>query len=151
MIGLMVAGVELCMRGIEGTGRLSRGQWALFYGGAFVIVLSSAIKIPTLLALGFVGLALARRLGPQFRHVLTVAAALSLLTVGLQAFLAWSTGLGFGWIHTTNNTAVAVLLYVIGTIAGACLGFAAASKQLQHREKQRIVAPTVPTPTPETA
>ncbi|WP_024796424.1 polyprenol phosphomannose-dependent alpha 1,6 mannosyltransferase MptB [Tomitella biformata] len=103
MIGLMVAGVELCMRAIEGTERLTRGRWALFYFGAFVIVLSSAIKIPTLLALGFVGLALARRLGPQFRHVFTVAAALSALTIFGLAFLAWSTGLGFGWLHTLNT------------------------------------------------
>lgn len=103
MIGLMVAGVELCLRALEGSGKLTRRQWALFLFGAFVIVLSSAIKIPTLLALGFVGLALARRIGPQFRHVLTVAAALSALTIFGQAFLAWSTGLGFGWIHTLNT------------------------------------------------
>lgn len=103
MIGLMVAGVELCLRAIEGAGRLTRRQWALYLFGAFVIVLSSAIKIPTLLALGFVGLALARRIGPQFRHVLTVAAALSAITIFGQAFLAWSTGLGFGWIHTLNT------------------------------------------------
>lgn len=103
MIGLMVAGMELSLRAIEGTGKLTRANWALFYGGAFVIVLSSAIKIPTLLALGFVGLALARRLGPQFRHVLIVAATLSALTIFGQAFLAWSTGLGFGWLHTLNT------------------------------------------------
>lgn len=103
MIGLMVAGMELSLRAIEGSGKLTRGNWALFFFGAFVIVLSSAIKIPTLLALGFVGLALARRLGPQFRHVFTVAAALSALTIFGQAFLAWSTGLGFGWLHTLNT------------------------------------------------
>lgn len=103
MIGLMVAGVELCLRAIDGDNLLTRRQWALFFCGSLVIVLSSAIKIPTLLALGFVGLALARRLGPQIRHVVTVAAALSALTIFGQAFVAWSTGLGFGWLHTLNT------------------------------------------------
>ena len=88
--------------------------------------------------------------GVVYFWAVVVYAFFGLLVAALLMMLL-QVAIGFGWIHTTNNTAVAVLLYVIGTIAGACLGFAAASKQLQHREKQRIVAPTVPTPTPETA
>lgn len=103
MIGLMVAGVELCLRAIAGSDRLTGRRWALFFFGALVIILSSAIKIPTLLALGFVGLALARRVGPQLRNVFFVAAALSALTIFTQTFLAWSTGLGFGWLQTLNT------------------------------------------------
>ncbi|MEE2032917.1 polyprenol phosphomannose-dependent alpha 1,6 mannosyltransferase MptB, partial [Rhodococcus chondri] len=65
MLGLMLAGVELALRGVHidtSDGRPHRLRAAAWLAtGTAVIALSSMIKVPSLLALGFVGMALAHR------------------------------------------------------------------------------------------
>lgn len=103
MIGLMVAGLEVCLRAIYDTDPFHWKGWCLLLGGAAIIVASSAIKIPSLLALGFVGVAFARRRGARLRNLVWVAAMLAAIAVAGQAFVAWATGLGFGWIDTLGT------------------------------------------------
>ncbi|EME17700.1 polyprenol phosphomannose-dependent alpha 1,6 mannosyltransferase MptB [Rhodococcus triatomae] len=107
MLGLMLAGIEVALRAIESPPDVrfrlrgspaDRRALALLVAGAALIALSATVKIPTLLALGFLGMALARRWGGSFRSV--CAAAALLLTVTATVILAVSlvSGLGFGWL-----------------------------------------------------
>src|SRR6201992_538240 len=80
MLGLMLTGTEFALRGIDSARplmprpwpglRTHRPDWAplgMLLAGAILIALSSQIKLPSLLALGFVAMALGRRWGAQLR------------------------------------------------------------------------------------
>lgn len=122
MMGLMIAGVEVSLRALEGTGPLTARAWLLFTVGSGLIVLSSAIKIPTLLALGFTGLALTRRIGGRFRTAVVVAVALAALTVAITAAVAFGTGLGFGWLDTLGTAGEVRSWMSLPTLAGLAAG-----------------------------
>ncbi|WP_459958420.1 polyprenol phosphomannose-dependent alpha 1,6 mannosyltransferase MptB [Nocardia sp. IFM 10818] len=123
MLGLMLAGLEFCLRGIDDLRLSDRRAWLLVLFGAVVITLSSTIKITSLIALGFVGMALARRLGGGFKRVITVGAGLGVIAVGVTLFVVTASGLGFGWIFTLN-TANAVRSYLsLPTAIGIATGF----------------------------
>lgn len=129
MIGMMLVGVELSFRAIYGSASLhrpgsilpSRAGWLLLAGSA-VIAASAMIKIASLLALGFVGVALARRWGatlPALRHapirqwwprlrrplgaLLGAAGITGAVTVLVTAVICLGTGLGFGWTSTLST------------------------------------------------
>ncbi len=122
MIGLMLAGVEVAMRGVESAGPL-RGQALLaLVAGSSLIVLSANVKVPSLLALGFVGMALARRWGAGIRAILTAIAVLGAITVVVFVAIAEASGLGFGWTKTLG-TANAVRSWMsMSTLAGMFTG-----------------------------
>ena len=79
----MLAGTEFALRGMDSARRgccpgavasrrtsgLGR-RWAMLLAGAVLIVLSSQVKLPSLLALGFVTMALACRCGGNLRAFL---------------------------------------------------------------------------------
>src|ERR1700755_3122323 len=80
MLGLMLTGTEFALRGIDFARPLMPRPWAglwthrpdwaprgMLLAGAILITLSSQIKLPSLLALGFVAMALARRWGGDLR------------------------------------------------------------------------------------
>src|SRR6202012_1659105 len=80
MLGLMLAGTEFALRGIDSARPLMPQPWpglrthwpdwaplGMLLAGAILITLSSQIKLPSLLALGFVAMALARRWGANLR------------------------------------------------------------------------------------
>lgn len=132
MIGLMLTGLELCFRAIYGSDRLrrpgslapTRAGWILLAGAA-IISASAMVKIASLLALGFVGVALAMRWGatlPALRNaplrqwwhrsrrtVAALAGAAGLLLsvfVVMLVFFSAASGLGFGWVHTLSTGSV---------------------------------------------
>ena len=83
MLGLMLAGTEFALRGIgRSSGPLIRGRWhgrgtrglaglaatgRCWWSAAVLITMSSQVKLPSLLALGFVAMALACRWGGTFK------------------------------------------------------------------------------------
>src|ERR1700747_1560474 len=84
MLGLMLAGTEFALRGIDSARPLVPRPWpglrthwpgwaplGMLLAGAMLITLSSQIKLPSLLALGFVAMALARRWGGNLRAFLS--------------------------------------------------------------------------------
>lgn len=129
MLGLMLAGMELCFRGLDSPERLRRpgSVWPsraglLLIAGAVVIAASCMIKIASILAFGFVGIALARRWGatlPALRHAppreywqrsrrslgaLSASAAfLGVILVAVMVAICVGTGLGFGWTKTLST------------------------------------------------
>lgn len=129
MLGLMLVGLELCFRAIYGDERLRRSSswwpstagWTLIAGAA-VLSASAMVKVTSMLALGFVGIALAQRWGatlPALRHApvgewwqrsrrslaaLTAAGAFyGIVLVVVMGVISAGTGLGFGWTKTLST------------------------------------------------
>ncbi|MCR5976433.1 hypothetical protein GDN83_01420 [Gordonia jinghuaiqii] len=129
MLGLMLVGLELSFRAIYGVERLrrpgtlipTRAGWILVAGGA-VLAASAMIKVTSMLALGFVGIALAMRWGatlPALRHApirewwarsrwsvyaLGVSAGFYVVVLGVvMVAISVATGLGFGWTGTLST------------------------------------------------
>nr|WP_243636680.1 polyprenol phosphomannose-dependent alpha 1,6 mannosyltransferase MptB [Rhodococcus sp. Eu-32] len=123
MIGLMLAGTELALRAIESASPIRNTSLALLLSGAALIALSSTVKIPSLLALGFVGMALARRWGGTVKAVVSAAALLGVVAVIVHVGVSLASGLGFGWVHTLGTASVVRSWMSIPTILGVGTGF----------------------------
>jgi alpha-1,6-mannosyltransferase len=94
MLGLFLAGMEIGLR--SGTRVLDRH----LIGGAFLIVCASAVKLPAMLLLGFLGLDWARRRGGRAQDVAIAAGLLSAITVLVYLPLSLGTGTGLGFTTT---------------------------------------------------
>ncbi len=121
MLGLMLAGTEFALRGIEGTRRLiprplqlprARAQWAawaplgMLVAGTVLITMSSQVKLPSLLALGFVAMALACRWGGTVKAFLLASCSLGAVSLAVMTLIGWASGLGFGWLFTLGTANV---------------------------------------------
>ncbi len=121
MLGLMLTGTEISLRGIDGNRSLlprpprpprTRAQWqqwaplGLLVAGTVLITLSSQVKLPGLLALGFTAMALAHRWGGTFRAFLRAGLLTGSLTLAVMAIIGWASGLGFGWLFTLGTANV---------------------------------------------
>ncbi len=114
MLGLMLAGAEFALRGIDAP-RLLPHSWkvgpdweplGMLLAGAVLITLSSQVKLPSLLALGFVTMALAHRRGGNLRALLLAGGGMAALSLAVMAVVGWASGLGFGWIYTLGTANV---------------------------------------------
>ena len=114
MLGLMLAGAEFALRGID-SARLRPISWrpgpdweplGMLLAGSILIVLSSQVKLPSLLALGFVTAALAYRCGGTLRALLLAGGGMAALSLTVMAIVGWASGLGFGWIYTLGTANV---------------------------------------------
>ena len=121
MLGLMLAGTEFALRGIDSSRRLvprpvqwpqNPAEWSawgplgMLLLGAVLITLSSQVKLPSLLALGFVAMALARRWGAGVKAFLLACGGLGVLSLAVMAVIGWASGLGFGWLFTLGTANV---------------------------------------------
>lgn len=117
MLGLMLAGTEYALRGIESSRRLLPRpllpvtwlRWApgvMLVLGAVLIALSSQVKLPSLLALGFVAMALGHRWGGTVKAFFLASGGLGILALAVMAVIGWASGLGFGWLSTLGTANV---------------------------------------------
>src|ERR1700724_1809467 len=121
MLGLMLAGTGFARRGADAAAPLvpkplawprGRAQWlrwqpmGMLLLGAVLITLSSQVKLPSLLALGFVAMALARRWGGKPKGVIAAGGLLSVLAGAVMVAIGWASGLGFGWVYTLGTANV---------------------------------------------
>ena len=129
MLGLMLTGTEIALRGIDGIPgrpgaqagplvprrlRLPRGrdEWAEWVppvqvlAGAVLITMSSQVKLPGLLALGFTAMALARRWGGGVKAFFSASALMLSVSLAVMAFIGWISDLGFGWLFTLGTANV---------------------------------------------
>ncbi len=121
MLGLMLAGVEFALRGIESTRRLipTDRQWprrladlpewsplAMLLLGSVLITMSSQVKLPSLLALGFIAVALAHRWGSTLKSFVGAGVLLAGLSLAVMTLIGWASGLGFGWVNTLGTANV---------------------------------------------
>lgn len=89
MIGLMLVGLELALR------RPARGPELL--GGTILIAAAAQVKIPAVLAFGFVVVWCARHRGGRPRDVAWATVAIGGVALATTVALGLGTGLGFGW------------------------------------------------------
>lgn len=68
--------------------------------------MSSQVKLPSLLALGFVAMALACRWGGTVRAFFLAGGLLGAVALGVMALIGWASGLGFGWLFTLGTANV---------------------------------------------
>ena len=121
MLGLMLAGTEFAMRGVESSRRLvprplhwphSKADWLAWYPlamlllGTVLISMSSQVKLPSLLAVGFVAMALACRWGGTVKAFLIAGGSLTAVAVAVMVIIGWASGLGFGWLFTLGTANV---------------------------------------------
>jgi len=117
MLGLMLAGAEFALRGVSNikAQRLLPTSWrpgpdwaplGMLIAGSILITLSSQVKLPSLLALGFVTMALAYRCGGNLRALLLASGGMVALSLAVMALVGWASGLGFGWIYTLGTANV---------------------------------------------
>ena len=119
MLGLMLTGTEFALRGIDSARPLwprpwprASGYWAdwsplcMLLAGAVLITLSSQIKLPSLLALGFIAMALAHRWGGNLRAFLVADGLMAGVALTVMAAVGWASRLGFGWIYTLGTANV---------------------------------------------
>ena len=121
MLGLMLTGTEISLRGIDQARPLlprpllwprSRVDWshwaplALLVAGTVLITLSSQVKLPGLLALGFSAMALAHRWGGNVKAFLFAGGLLGSLALAVMVLIGWASGLGFGWLFTLGTANV---------------------------------------------
>ena len=76
MIGFMMAGFEIALRGLDSAHPLRGKPLLLLVTGAVLMSASTMIKITSLIALGFLGMALARRIGKGLLGIVISAAIL---------------------------------------------------------------------------
>lgn len=121
MLGLMLAGTEFALRGVDAATSLfprplawphTREDWAqwrplaMLLLGVVLITMSSQVKLPSLLALGFVAMALAHRWGGTVKAFVVSGGALAAVAVAVMALIGWASGLGFGWLFTLGTANV---------------------------------------------
>ncbi|MCI4676090.1 polyprenol phosphomannose-dependent alpha 1,6 mannosyltransferase MptB [Candidatus Mycolicibacterium alkanivorans] len=121
MLGLMLTGTEFALRGIDSAGPLrphplrwprGRDEWApwlplgMLIAGAVLITMSSQVKLPGLLALGFVAMALAHRWGGTIKPFLAASLLMMSIALVVMALIGWASRLGFGWIFTLGTANV---------------------------------------------
>jgi alpha-1,6-mannosyltransferase len=119
MLGLMLTGTEFALRGVDSARPLLPRSWprdrthwpdwapsGMLLAGAVLITLSSQVKLPSLLALGFVAMALARRWGGAPRGLLLAGGLMAGLSLAVMAAVGWASRLGFGWIFTLGTANV---------------------------------------------
>jgi alpha-1,6-mannosyltransferase len=121
MLGLMLAGTEFALRGVDAAGPLlprplqwpgHRDEWqrwkpmAMLIAGTVLIALSSQVKLPSLLAVGFVAMALACRWGGTFKAFLIAGGSLTAVSAAVIGVIGWASGLGFGWVFTLGTANV---------------------------------------------
>ncbi|MFE3293482.1 polyprenol phosphomannose-dependent alpha 1,6 mannosyltransferase MptB [Rhodococcus sp. NPDC059234] len=126
MLGLMLAGMEIALRAVEGADPIRGRSLTYLLSGVALIALSSTVKIPSLLALGFLGMALARRWGGRVRSVVAAAALLLAVTAVVVLAVSLASGLGLGWLSLdTLGTANEVRSWMsLPTLLGLGTGLA---------------------------
>ena len=133
MLGLMLAGTEFALRGVNAGRPLlpkpvawphSRDEWARWLPlanlllGVVLITMSSQVKLPSLLALGFVAMALACRWGGTFKAFLIAGGSLTAVSFAVMALIGWASGLGIRLAlhagHRQRRPQLDVAAHVVG-------------------------------------
>ncbi|MEJ6012342.1 polyprenol phosphomannose-dependent alpha 1,6 mannosyltransferase MptB [Corynebacterium sp. H127] len=140
LIGFMLVGLEVGLRGVD---RGPRKGAVLLVIGAALITCAGLVKVTGFIALGFLGMALARQLllrGFNKIFALTVAAgsmlAVLVATTGLVTAVS---GIGLGWITGQGGAATIRSWMSISTDVGVIAGALGSWLQLGDHTEQMLV------------
>ncbi len=117
MVGLVLAGLEIGMRAGE------RALDPRLLAGGMLIVAASAVKLPALLALGFLGMEWARRRGGRTGDVAIAAGVLGAVTAVVYTVLSTGTGVGWGWIDVLYVPGLTLSWLSASTVLGMVGGW----------------------------
>nr|WP_062395389.1 polyprenol phosphomannose-dependent alpha 1,6 mannosyltransferase MptB [Pseudonocardia sp. AL041005-10] len=96
--------------------------WWRITGGAALVVAAASVKLPALLALGFVGVYLVRRRGGRLLDWAVMTAWLSAIAAAVLTFFSLATGLGFNWVRGLSAPSVLISPMSISTNLGLLAG-----------------------------
>lgn len=91
LVGIMLAAVEVGLRWKNTLGVIA---------AAVLLVIAGAIKPPAFIALGFLGIYVARRRGGRYSDLFRVAAGLAVILFATMTVITLASGWGLGWIGT---------------------------------------------------
>ncbi|MHA2789022.1 polyprenol phosphomannose-dependent alpha 1,6 mannosyltransferase MptB [Corynebacterium sp. S7] len=124
MLGLVLIGMEVGLRGIDRiseTGHNTTG-WALVILSGILISCAGMVKVTGFVALGFTGMALARKCGGWTGLIRAIVVQV-LVLVGTIGAVSWVTGIGLGWISGQGGAATIRSWLSISTDIGVIFGF----------------------------
>ncbi|MFC3850833.1 polyprenol phosphomannose-dependent alpha 1,6 mannosyltransferase MptB [Corynebacterium hansenii] len=138
LLALLLSGMELCMVAMHGkpvpgvpddpvepgSPALPGKGWLLFAAGVVLIALAGMVKVTGFVALGFVGMALARRFGFTTMAVIRAAATTAAFGAASVVAVSLGSGLGFGWITSQGGAATVRSWMSLPTLLGITAGFA---------------------------
>lgn len=128
MLGLILVGMELGMRGVDRvTGSRRGAAWALLAASGVLLSCAGLVKVTGFVALGFTGMALARAWQPRLGHVTSILAAgavQSALLAATTVAASVASGAGFGWLHSQGGAAQIRSIYSLTTNVGVAAGWA---------------------------
>jgi alpha-1,6-mannosyltransferase len=108
-IGLMLAGFHIAINHLPRVNPgdpippWSRHELLGILAGATLITMGAGVKVLALVALGFVGVMIARRWGGGLPQLLKAAGAMLVVGVGVMTLITVASGLGWGWLKTLNG------------------------------------------------
>ncbi len=128
LIGLMLVGLEMGLRGAD---RIRTGLWKPATGyliaSGVLISCSGMVKVTGFIALGFIGMAIAREFHARGRgHIVSVGLATLIQVVILIVSIALATlitGIGLGWVTGQGGAASIRSWMSITTDIGIVTGF----------------------------
>ena len=130
MMGLLLVGLEMGLRGIDRLEAGNRAGWSLFALSAAVISCAGMVKVIGFLALGFTGMALARHLRARrpgdaggARSILAAAALQSLVLMVTAIAVSLVSGIGLGWVTGQGGAAQIRSWLSLTTDIGVAGGF----------------------------
>ncbi|HIW96166.1 MAG TPA: polyprenol phosphomannose-dependent alpha 1,6 mannosyltransferase MptB [Candidatus Corynebacterium gallistercoris] len=118
MLGLLLAGMELVLRGVDELERPRVSRWLLVVAGFALITCAGLVKVTALIGLGFAGVALARWWGGRWVDLLRAAGVAVVVFVATATSLSLLTGVGMGWIRSQGGAADIVSWMSISTTSG---------------------------------
>lgn len=108
LLGFLLVGIELGLRGINRLGTGSAAAVALLSTSAALITCAGLVKVTGFVALGFVGMALARRLSRDISPAAAIGAAgvfQAGVMVATTVVVSALTGIGYGWVTGQGGAA----------------------------------------------
>lgn len=143
MVGFMLAGLEIALRTLarivpgEPYPPTTRRELLGIVLGAVLITLGAAVKIPATLALGFLGVMVARRWGGRFSDLARSALLLGTVFVATLIVTTLVSGLGFSWIGALGTTgsvpnwmSIMTDLAYVGGFIGMLLGLGNVTQEM---------------------
>lgn len=123
MLGLLLAGLELVLRGVDKVKRPTTSRWILIIAGLALITAAGLVKVTALMALGFAGVAIARWFGGSIKDLILAASISAGVALVVGASLSLGTGVGFGWITSQGGATEIVSWMSFSTVMGLASSF----------------------------
>ena len=123
MLGFLGVGLVAVLRATDHAAPWGKREYALFVVGTVLVTAAAMVKLPVAVALGFVGIALARRIGTSWGALLRAVGVMAALSIATTLIAMAVTGSGLGWL-TKLGAATAVRSWLslptaFGVIVGA--------------------------------